>query len=217
MKKLFSLVVCLVFIVLGFAAVAQNDPKAQTILDAMSKKYKDMPSFKAKFSFTLDNPQAKVKESSEGDIEVKGAKFHLKMGNQEIFNNGTTVWTYLKDVNEVNISSYEPEENEVTPTKIYTIYKKGYKYHFLEEKAYNGIAYDVIELNPEDVKKSKFFKIKIEVSKSDKSVRSWKIYEKNGSVYTYMIKSFTPNLKLEDTYFNFDKSKYAGVSIEDLR
>ena len=111
MKKLFSLVVCL--IVLAFSAAAQNDTKAQTILDAMSKKYKDMPSFKAKFSFTLDNPQAKVKESSEGDIEVKGAKFHLKMGNQEIYNNGTTVWTYLKDVNEVNISSYEPEENEV--------------------------------------------------------------------------------------------------------
>jgi len=215
MKKLLSLIVCLLAI--GFSASAQNDAKAQTILDAMSKKYKEMPAFKAKFSFSLDNPQAKVKESSEGDIEVKGGKFHLKMGNQEIYNNGTTVWTYLKDVNEVNISSYEPEENEVTPTKIYSLYKKGYKYHFLEEKVYNGVTYDIIELNPEDIKKSKFFKIKIEVSKSDKSVRSWKIYEKNGSVYTYMIKSFTPNMKLEDTYFNFDKSKYANVQVEDLR
>ncbi len=215
MRKLFSLIVCLV--VVGFSVSAQNDPKAQTILDAMSKKYKDMPSFKAKFSFTLVNKEAGVSETSEGDIEVKGVKFHLKMGNQEIYNNGTTVWTYLKDVNEVNISSYEPEENEVTPTKIYTLYKKGYKYHFLKEEIYNGITYDVIELNPEDIKKSKFFKIKIEVSKVDKSIRSWKIYEKNGSVYTYMIKSFTPNLKLEDAYFNFDKTKYAGVSVEDLR
>jgi outer membrane lipoprotein carrier protein len=215
MRKLFSVIAFL--FVLGFSASAQNDPKAQTVLDAMSKKYKDMPSFKAKFSFTLVNTEAKVKETSEGDIEVKGAKFHLKMGNQEIYNNGTTVWTYLKDANEVNISSYEPEENEVTPTKIYTLYKKGYKYHILKEEIYNGVAYDVIELNPEDVKKSKFFKIKIEISKIDKSVRSWKIYEKNGSVYTYMIKSFTPNLKLEDTYFNFDKTKYAGVTVEDLR
>lgn len=215
MKKLISLLVVLCTIALP--AFSQNDTKAQTVLDAMSKKYKDMPSFKAKFSFTLVNPQAKVKETSEGDIEVKGAKFHLKMGNQEIYNNGTTVWTYLKDVNEVNISAYEPDENEVTPTKIYTIYKKGYKYHFLEEKVYNGVTYDVIELNPEDIKKSKFFKIKIEVSRADKSVRSWKIYEKNGSEYTYMIKSFTPNTKLEDAYFNFDKTKYAGVTVEDLR
>ena len=215
MKKLVGLLICLVSF--GFSAQAQGEAKAQVILDAMSKKYKDMPAFKAKFSFSLVNPQAKVKETSEGDIMVKGAKFHLKMGNQEIFNNGTTVWTYLKDVNEVNISSYEPEENEVTPTKIYTLYKKGYKYHFLEEKVYNGVVYDVIELNPEDIKKSKFFKIKIEVSKADKSVRSWNIFEKNGSVYTYMIKSFTPNLKLEDAYFNFDKSKYANVQVEDLR
>jgi len=215
MKRVIIQMVCLIMI--GFAAKAQNDPKAQTILDAMSKKYKDMSSFKAKFSFTLENAQANVKETSEGDIEVKGAKFHLKMGNQEIYNNGTTVWTYMKGENEVNISNYEPEENEVTPTKIYTLYKQGYKYHVLEEKKYNGVAYDVVELNPEDIKKSKFFKIKIEVNKTDKSVRSWKIYEKNGSVYTYMIKSFTPNLKLEDTYFNFDKSKYAGVEVEDLR
>jgi outer membrane lipoprotein carrier protein len=214
MKKIVSLIVGLV--VMGVSAFAQQDPKAQQILDAMSKKYKEMPSFKAKFSFTLDNPQAKVRETTEGDIEVKGAKFHLKMGNQEIYNNGTTVWTYLKDVNEVNISNYEPDENEVTPTKIYTLYKQGYKYHFLEEKVYNGVTYEVVELNPED-RKNKFFKIKIEVNKADKSVRSWKIFEKNGSTYTYMIKSFTPNLKLEDAYFNFDKSKYAGVSVEDLR
>jgi len=214
MKKYLSLFVCMVVVILMASA---QDQKAQGILDAMSKKYKEMPAFKAKFSFTLDNPQAKVNESSEGDIFVKGAKFHLKMGNQEIYNNGTTVWTYLKDVNEVNISTYEPEENEVTPTKIYTLYKQGYKYRFIEEKTYNGVVYDVIELNPEDFKKSKFFKIKIEISKADKSVRSWKIYEKNGSTYTYMIKAFTPNLKLEDTYFNFDKSKYAGVTVEDLR
>jgi len=217
MKTLKSLIVCVCVVMVGLSANAQYDPKAQSILDAMSNKYKEMPSFKAKFSFTLDNPQAKVKESSEGDIAVKGARFHLKMGNQEIYNNGTTVWTYLKDVNEVNISTYEPEENEVTPTKIYTLYKKGYKYQYLEEKVYNGVVYDVVELNPEDVKKSKFFKIKIEISKTDKSVRSWKIYEKNGSTYTYMIKAFTPNLKLEDNYFNFDKSKYTGVSVEDLR
>ena len=215
MKILLNLIVF--FSVLGTtSSFAQNDSKAQNILDAMSKKYKDMSSFKAKFSFKLVNKQASVNESTEGDIEVKGAKFHLKMGKQEIYNNGTTVWTYLIKENEANVSSYEPEENEISPTKIYTLYKNGYKYRYLNEKAYNGVIYDVIELNPIDAKKSKFFKIKIEVSKSNKSIRSWEIYEKNGSVYTYMIKAFTPNLKLEDAYFNFDKSKYPGVSIVEL-
>ncbi len=214
MKRIILIVPILIAFIT--ASVAQQDSKAQTILDAMSKKYKDMSSFKAKFSFTLDNPQAKVKETSEGDIVVKGAKFHLKLGNQEIYNNGSTVWTYIKDANEVNITDYAPEEDEVTPTKIYTLYKKGYKYHYLEEKNYNGIVYNVIELNPED-RKNKFFKIKIEINKKDNSVRSWKIFEKNGSTYTYNVKNFTPNLKMEDTYFNFDKSKYAGVTVEDLR
>jgi outer membrane lipoprotein carrier protein len=207
----------LMMVVLCTQSIAQYDQKALGVLDAMSKKYKEMSSFKAKFSLTMDNPQAKVKETSEGDIVVKGARFHLKMANQEIYNNGTTVWTYLKDANEVNITNYEPADDEITPARIYTIYKEGFKYQYLEEKLYNGIAYDVVELNPEDRKTNKFYKIKIEVNKKDKSVRSWQIFEKNGSKYTYMLKNFTPNFKVEDTYFNFDKNKYKGVNVEDLR
>jgi outer membrane lipoprotein carrier protein len=204
------------FLISFFVAFAQNDNKALTILDAMSKKYKEMASFKAKFTYTLENTAAKTKESSEGDIIVKGSKFHLKMVNQEIYNNGTTVWTYIKEGNDVNITNNDPEDDELNPTKIYNLYKQGYKYRYLEDKIVGGVAYEVVELNPEDTKK-KFFKIKIEIKKSDHSLQSWQIFEKNGNRYTWLVKEFTPNYKVEDTYFNFDKNKYPGVNVEDLR
>jgi outer membrane lipoprotein carrier protein len=96
------------------------------------------------------------------------------------------------------------------------LYKQGYKYRFLEERIISGVAYDVIELNPEDTKK-KFFKIKIEINKKDHTVRSWQIFEKNGNRYTWTVQEFTPNFAVQDTHFNFDKTKYPGVNIEDLR
>ncbi len=194
---------------------AQYDPKALAILDAMSNKYKEIPAFKAKFTYSLESPGG-VNESSEGEIIVKGGKYILKVGNQEVINNGTTVWTYMKESNEVNISDYQPDENDISPTKIYTMYKKGYKYIFLEEKLESGKSFEVVDLVPED-KKNQFFKVRIEVNKKDKSIKSWKVFEKNGNKYLYTVKAFEPFSKLEDNVFSFDKSKYKGVEVIDLR
>lgn len=202
--------------VLGNAGFAQYDPKALEILDAMSKKYKEMSGFKAKFSFTLESPSSNINETSEGEITVKGAKFRLKIGGQEIYNNGTTVWTYVKENNEVNISDYDPADDEMNPAKIYSMYKKGYKYMLVEEKIEEGKTYQIIDLVPED-KNQQYFKIRLQINKTDYTLKSWKVFEKNGNRYLYSVKSFEPNLKLEDGSFNFDKSKYPKVEVIDLR
>ena len=216
MRKLVYIVIFLVGIFTPI--VAQNDPKAQEILDAMSKKYKDIPSFKASFTYTLDNKNAGVNETGEGEIVVKGGKFYLKLPQQEIYNNGTTVWTYMKESNEVNISAYEPDDDDINPTKIYTLYKKGYKYILMaEDPSEGGKAVDVIDMEPTDTKKkNQFYKIRIIINKKDKSIKSWKMFESNGNRYTYTIKTFTQE-PVDDNFFVFDKNKYKGVHVEDLR
>jgi outer membrane lipoprotein carrier protein len=198
------------------AAYAQQDPKAAETLDAVSKKYQQIKSFKAKFTYSLESPTAGINETSEGEIVVEGQKFNLKLSGQEIINNGTTVWTYLKESNEVNITNYEPGEEDITPSRIYTIYKKGYKYAFLQEKQDGGKVYEVIDLIPED-KNNQFFKVRLEINKKDKTIRSWKIFEKNGNRYLYVVKSFIPDFKVDESFFSFDKSKYKNVEVVDLR
>lgn len=214
MKKLVSI------ILLAFACTVtvygQTDPKAGDILDAMSKKYKAIPAFKASFTYTMESEAKKGKEDYTGDITVKGSKYYLKLGNQEVINNGTTVWTYMKESNEVNVSDYEPDEDEITPTKIFTIYKKGYKYTFLEETKEKGVAYEVVDLIPEN-RNSQVFKVRITVNKKDKSIKSMRIFEKNGNRSVYTINKFTPNVTVDDKLFAFDKSQYKGVEVIDLR
>ncbi|MFN3404934.1 MAG: LolA family protein [Cytophagaceae bacterium] len=214
MKKFIS-VAAFVFCIVQHVC-AQQDPKAAAILDQVSKKYSSIASYKAKFTYTMESPGAGINETSEGEIVVKGHKFHLNMGGQEIINNGTTVWTYLKEANEVNISDYQPSDDDITPSRIFNMYKKGYKYTFLSEKTENGKVYEVIDLIPED-RKTSFFKVRLEVNKKDKTLKSWTIFEKNGNRYVYSVKSFTPDFPVEDSFFNFDKSKYQGVEVIDLR
>lgn len=195
---------------------AQYDPEALKILDEMSAKYQKMNAFKADFSYTLESPASGINETYKGSIIVKAEKFLLKMGEQEIINDGNTVFTYMKETNEVNIAHYEPEEGEISPTEIYTMYKKGFKYVMAEKINEGGQAYDVIELVPED-KNKQFFKIKITISQKDRTVKRWKIYEKNGNRYTYDIKNFSPNYTTTDALFKWEKSKHPGVQVVDLR
>jgi outer membrane lipoprotein carrier protein len=215
MNKCLFLILSLCVMLCGSAS-AQKDPKAEQILNQMSAKYKTFKAFKAEFTYTLESANASVKDNFKGDIIVKGDKYFLKLAQQEVYNNGVTVWTYMREENEVNITDYAPDEDDVTPTKIYTMYKKGFKYVMSDENNENKALYYVIDLIPED-KTKQVFKIRITINKADSSIKKWKVFEKNGNRYNYAIAKFTPNPVVDDKAFVFDKAKYKGVQVVDLR
>jgi outer membrane lipoprotein carrier protein len=203
-------------LVLVITASAQYDPKALEVLDAMSKKYKAIPAFEANFDWNMTNDVEKVNELFKGKITVKGDKFKMVLPEQEVINNGATIWTYLPDAKEVNIDNYDKNSDDVNPSKIYELYKKNFKYLYLQDKVEGGVMCDEIDLVPEK-KDSQFFKIKMFISKKDKSIQSWTMFDKGGNRYKYTITKFNPNSKVEDTFFSFDPKKYPGVEVIDLR
>lgn len=197
-------------------AVAQYDPQALATLDAMSKKYKAYTSFEANITSSMTNETEGIKEEFKGKITVKGEKFKLVMEDQEIINNGTTVWTYLPAAKEVNIDNYDASSEDINPSKIYEIYKKGYKYLMVGEKTEGGVACEEIDLVPEK-KDAQFFKIKMIIGKKDRSIQSWTMFDKSGNKYKYTISKFAPNVAVADALFTFDTKKYPGVEVIDLR
>jgi outer membrane lipoprotein-sorting protein len=214
MKKLILLAtISIAFISNSFA---QYDPKALETLDAMSAKYKSIPSFEANFSYTLTNDVDNINEEFKGKITVKGDKYRLSLPEQEVINNGTTLWTYLPDAKEVNIDNYDPGSEDVNPSKIFEIYKKGFKYLYLKDETEGGVVCDVIDLVPEK-KDAQYFKIRMNISKKDKSVKSWTMFDKGGNRYKYSITNFNPNANVEDSYFTYDPKQHPGVEVIDLR
>jgi outer membrane lipoprotein carrier protein len=197
-------------------ALAQYDPQALSILDAMSKKYKALNSFEANLTTNLTNDSDGVKEEFKGKITVKADKFRLVLEDQEVINNGTTVWNYLPAAKEVNIDNFDKNSDEINPSKIYEIYKKGFKYLFVEEKTEAGQLCDVIDLVPEK-KDAQYFKIRMSIVKKDNSIQSWTMFDKSGNRYKYTITRFTPNVSVDDNFFTFDKKKYPDVEVIDLR
>lgn len=213
MKNTLLAICLLVFVKLTFA---QYDPKALQTLEAMSKKYKSIPAFEANFSQVLTNEVEKVNEEFKGKITVKGDKFRMVLPEQEVINNGTTVWTYLPEAKEVNIDNYDPNSDDINPSKIFEMYKKEFKYLYLQDKTEGGVLCEEIDLVPEK-KDAQFFKIKMFINKKDKSIQSFTMFDKGGNRFKYTFTKFNPNAAVADSYFNFDPKKYPGVEIIDLR
>jgi outer membrane lipoprotein-sorting protein len=173
----------------------------------MQKKFKSMSSFVANFSYQSDGGGTMT-----GSITVKGNKFRLKTSGQEIFNNGKEVSTYIKEINEVNISNFDPSEGDLSPAKIYSFDKKAYKMNLVSDAG----SMAKIDLSP-NAKSAQVQKISIQINKSDSNVKEWTIVNKSGKKQNFKVTKLTPNAGVDDKYFSFDKKAYPGVEINDLR
>lgn len=215
MKKLLSIMLLSVFSVVS--TQAQSVAKAKDILNKVSEKYKSFKTIKADFTYTLEIQSEKFKEEQKGTIYTKGKKlFKLEMNNQTVICDGTNLWTYLKDANEVQINKYDPNAMDINPAEIFTMYEKGFLYAYMGDETLDGKTVHLIELTPTD-KKQSFYKVKLYVDKTGNTVSQAKIFEKNGNIYTYHINNFQPNVSLAENFFSFEKSKHPKVEVVDLR
>ena len=198
--------------------MAQKDPKAKEILDAMSAKYKSINSFQADLSYTMTNKTEDINESYNGKIAVKGEMYQLMMQDQEIYNDGVTIWTFLPNLDEpeVTIDNNNPDGGDITPSSIFNIYQDGYKYLYLNSATIDGSSYDIVDLVPND-KDAQYFKIRIEIATKGRLLRSFTLFDREGSEYTYLISNFKSDVNLADTYFKFDTSKLTEDQIIDIR
>lgn len=192
--------------------VNAQDAKAKKILDDLSAKTKSYSTVKAEFSWTIEKKD-KSESTQEGTIQTKGSMYKLEIPGHEIYCDGATVWDFIVDANEVQITDVEVDENSITPSTIFTIYEKGYKFKFEGE---NG-ATQVINLYPNNPDKKRFHTIKLSIDKIKNQISSVKMMMKDGTKQVYNIKSFLGNGTIPDSNFVFNATKHPGVSSEDLR
>lgn len=223
MRKICTFLV-LTFCVLTIAQaqIAGKDPKAKTILDAASAKFKTFTSFKATFTYIHTNAAVpEMNEEWKGSVTAKGSNYYLwtDMG-MERFYNGELTWIYFSEDEEVTIYAEDEDEESLDVSKMVDMYQSGHKYVYAGEEKINGVLCDIIDLEPdltpEERKTSQVFKIRVHIERSSKILRQWKVFEKNGNRYTTVIDKFIPNATVSSSTFTFDKAKHPGVTVTDL-
>lgn len=213
-----SLYLVMALLIIGSAATAQtNDPDAKKILDAVSTKFKTFSSVQAGFTYKVENTDGKAMSTKAGTILMKGVKYKVNFGGQEIFCDGKTIWNYDKSANEVTISNLDASEGTITPQKLFTnFYDTDFLYLLNGEKKVGTKVVQEIEMTPTD-KSKPFHKVYVQVDKAAKTIYSTKVLENGGNRYIYTVSTMKTNVSLPDNSFVFTKSKYPGVEEVDLR
>lgn len=221
MKRLFTLMSLAAMTLVSQAQVGknptQNDPAAKKVLDAVSTKFRTFKSPQASFTYKVENAQGKVLSSKKGSVTMKGNRYKVVMDGMEIFSDGRTTWNYDKSSNEVTVDNVNSAASAMTPQKMFTnFYDKDFYYKLNGEKKEAGKTLQEIELTPTD-KTRPFHKVYVWIDKATNTLYSARFLEKTGGRYSYTVTSMKPTAAVADTYFIFDKAKYPGVEVVDLR
>ncbi len=219
MKNILLVFLFSVFAVFGFS---QKDPATKQLLKAAADKALGYKTIQTEFEFIVNNAQFETKESYTGKLWVKGSRFKMDVDQTITFCDGKNKWVYLTESNEVNVSvvekgeGLEPDERFLyDPLSIYTLYKSGFKYITAGTQDIDGKTYSVVDLSPED-KSKPFFKIKCWISE-DYDYYVVKYFQKDGTRITLQLNDFKTNVKLKDSFFEFNAAGYPDVEVIDLR
>ncbi|MFZ9969213.1 MAG: LolA family protein [Bacteroidia bacterium] len=197
-------------------SIASGDAESKAILSKLSKNYRSMKSMQALVSLELQGGPGQVKEKRKGKLYLRGKQYRIDMGEQLIVCDGRSSWTYLKELNEVNISRHEPTPEQITPDNLFTMYEKGFD-SFLESESVAGKSLvSLIDLIPQN-KSLSYFKVRLYVDCKNNLIQKAVVFDKSGVQYTYQISEFKVNPKLRDDLFVFNVKAYPNVEVVDMR
>jgi outer membrane lipoprotein carrier protein len=190
----------------------QTDPEAKKIMARIRDKHKALGSLKVDYTLTIENGD--TKDVQQGVIYQKGTKFRVVNNKNEMVCDGKTVWMYMKKQNEVQVTDFDPADQDLlSPSKImdFEEAEKQFIYAITGEDA--QAVY--IEFKPIS-KNSEYSKMRIKVLKGKDEVSEVKVFTKDSSRYTLEIKKMETTA-IQDSQFNFNKGQYPGVRETDLR
>ncbi len=214
MKKLLISLVCLLQTLLVMATV---DATAIELLDKTSSIYKQSTGTELSLRISIDDAQSGQKQSVEGTLKTRDKRFVLSTSFATMNFDGTTLYIYQPDVNEITIS--KPAESEISdmdPTQIMSNYNEGFQIPKPEFTTRNGKEVAIINLYPED-RSEDYFKLSLTIDAKTYMPIQISTHGKNGMVNTIDILKIEVNKNYSDKELYFDLKKYPKAQIIDIR
>ena len=197
---------------------SDNDPKAKKILDGIKKDFDKYKSVEIEFELELEMPQ-QPKELQKGKLMSQGKKFAVQMKDQEIYCDGKTVWFYSKSNKEVQINHFDENDKAgfLSPAELLKMYQNGdFVYAITGEATEMGATVTHIEFKPLDGN-SEYSKMRLSIEKNTNKLKQFRVFSKDGSRYSLILKTLTPNKSFGTNTFVFNPKSIPGIYVEDLR
>jgi len=204
MKK----IVIIVLALFATSVFSQSNQQAKTLLNEVSKKVTSYNNIALKFDYVLDNQKENIHQKTTGSVNIQGEKYHLKfMGIDRIYDTNK-VYTIVHEDEEVVIANPDNDhENNFTPSKLLTFYKKGYSFKWDTQKTIAGKKIQFIKLIPKNANaENKYILLGIDLK--TKNIQQVVYLNNNNTKTSFIILDFNTNIKLPKDEFTFNEAKY---------
>lgn len=212
MKKLLILAI----ISMSFSSYAQDAEKAKSLLNEVNAKVVSYDNISIDFKYVLRNANENLNQETRGDVIIEGDKYLLNILGVTRIYDGTTLYTISPEDEEVTISKNNTDdENTITPSKMLSFYKQGYKYAMDIVQNVSGRKIQYVKLTPTD-SNSEIKQVLLGIDAQTKHIYNLIEISKNGTQTTLTVNSFKTNEPISKTLFTFDANKYKSYYINKL-
>lgn len=206
MKKHILLIISA--LVLTLNTFAQD---AKTIMQNAVEKLKSYENIEFTIDYIMTNPEAGLYDHIGITGFTQGNAYKINTYGQDIICDGTTIWTYYEDANEINISDAEISENGYFVTLI-DQYCGDFTAKFIDG---NNGDIKKIEITPSvnNGYKSIIFTLNVKTLE----LQSMDLVNDGDTNFTYKITKFITNQQLPADFFIFKESDFPDAEIIDMR
>lgn len=195
------------------AAVAQSgQEQAWALLDRLSEQH----SIQAAFVYSSLEQQEALGTTLQGEVTLQGEQYRLHLDQQEIVCNGTTVWTYLRDVNEVQITDCTSDPTAATPWSVLMHCRQDYTFTQLRTMEIDDRMYDVVDMVAKD-QQSPLSQFTVMIERDTGHIHTLEVMDREQRGHRFSVISFATGEALDETFFTFIPEDYEDIEVIDMR
>jgi len=214
MRTISILALLLPFITLA----GQKDPAARTYLDKLARELDPGHALSIDFEYTREDLQAGSQVEGDATLVLLGEMYKLDLGDALIYFDGEKQYSLNTEIEEVYISSPKQEDREFMfsdPIKLLRTYNEAFKYRLMGEMSFQQEKALEVQLYPEELG-GPYALIKLYFSINNSSLKAIVIRQKDGILYTMIVKKMQEVDDPGADFFRFSSTEYPNVDVIEL-
>ena len=216
LNKILLILILIVISPTFFGQSLENeDLKCEKILQEVSDNIQKNKA--SKFNFKLEIKSEDINEVQNGYALIENEKFYYKTEEREVICDGVNVWTYLPEDNECYIDLLEDLDNTLNPSEIFTLWKEGFKFKYMNKTIVNNQTIHKIKMFPSKPDKINFHTIIMDVNESLKLITEASVKTTDGVTIKTTISNLTSNPKINTNQFSWDADSHPNSDEIDNR
>jgi len=206
MKSLKSLLTLILITVstIAFAQQRTADQVMKHVVDNI-KKHNNV---EISIDYKIINKETGINENENGTITLQGEAYKIVLPDQTIISDGKSLWTYMPDNDEVNITE---DDGTMSPLKLVETYKH-HKTVFAKSDKGKGLR--IIEITNSE---NKAEQITIIVDESKNEIKSFTLTDSEGNKHVVTLKEYSYDKTLGKNFFTPTEADFKGAEIIDMR